>query len=70
MGTSCFEIKDRKKKKEGIEENGDGGPSISLTPMEILDKKIEDLQLEIGNLQTKSKALNEEVKTKLISGDK
>ena len=70
MGTSCFEIKDRKKKKEGIEENGDGGPSISLTPMEILDKKIEDLQLEIGNLQTKSKALNEESKTKLISGDK
>ena len=70
MGTSCFEIKDRKKKKGGIEEKGDGGPSISLTPMEILDKKIEDLQLEIGNLQTKSKALNEEVKTKLISGDK
>ena len=70
MGASCFEIKDRKKKKGGIEEKGDGGPSISLTPMEILDKKIEDLQLEIGNLQTKSKALNEEVKTKLISGDK
>ena len=70
MGTSCFEIKDRKKKKEGIEEKGDGGPSISLTPMDILDKKIEDLQLEIGNLQTKSKALNEESKTKLISGDK
>ena len=70
MGVSCFEIKDRKKKKGGIEEKGDGGPSISLTPMEILDKKIEDLQLEIGNLQTKSKALNEEAKTKLISGDK
>ena len=70
MGTSCFEIKDRKKKKEGIEEKGDWGPSISLTPMEILDKKIEALQLEIGNLQTKSKALNEESKTKLISGDK
>ena len=70
MGTSCFEIKDRKKKKGGIEEKGDGGPSISLTPMEILDKKIEDLQLEIGNLQTKSEALFEEAKTKLKSGDK
>ena len=70
MGTSCFETKDRKKKREGIEENGDGGPSISLTPMEILDKKIEDLQLEIGNLQTTSKSLNEEAKANLISGDK
>ena len=62
--------KDRKKKKEGIEEKGDGGPSISLTSMEILDKKIEDLQLEIGNLQTTSKSLNEEAKANLISGDK
>ena len=70
MGVSCFEIKDRKKKKGGIEEKGDGGPSISLTPMEILDKKIEDLQLEIGNLQTTSKSLNEEAKANLISGDK
>ena len=70
MGASCSEIKDRKKKKGGIEEKGDGGPSISLTPMEILDKKIEDLQLEIGNLQTTSKSLNEEAKANLISGDK
>ena len=50
MGASCFEIKDRKKKREGIEENSDGGSSNNPTPMEILDKKIEDLQSEIGNL--------------------
>ena len=53
------------------DKGGDKAKSYNAEKKElILDEVIEDLELIIGNLDTKTSALQEEAKTKLREGDK
>ena len=53
------------------DKGGDKAKSYNAEKIELmLDEVIEDLELIIGNLDTKTNALQEEAKTKLREGDK
>ena len=53
------------------DKGGDKAKSYNAEKIELmLDEVIEDLELIIGNLDTKTSALQEEAKTKLTEGDK